>query len=161
MEIGLGYNSTNGKIISTNDEWKKLREVDPTTFGANQHPYTKSASMRDGDDNEGDDVDQEEPRSQPKISSHMKKRKSRENFQMTFANALIVMSETSKRKVIGSSSNAIAGEVVGPNNEDYNKLITCLNILEKLEGISDTPFTKVVKALKDDSTLVGEMRFWQ
>lgn len=128
--------------------------------------------MRDGDDNEGDDVDQEEPRSQPKISSHMKKRKSRENFQMTFANALIVMSETSKRKVdtlkkisisqvIGSSSNAIAGEVVGPNNEDYNKLITCLNILEKLEGISDTPFTKVVKALKDDSTLVGEMRFWQ
>ena len=110
--------------------------------------------MRDGDDNEGDDVDQEEPRSQPKISSHMKKRKSRENFQMTFANALIVMSETSKRKVdtlkkisisqvIGSSSNAIAWEVVGPNNEDYNKLITCLNILEKLEGISDTPFSLI------------------
>ena len=27
MEISLGYNSTNGQIIATDDEWKKLCEV--------------------------------------------------------------------------------------------------------------------------------------
>jgi len=44
------------------------------------------------------------------------------------------------------------GEVVGQNNEDNNKLLTCLSILEKLEGIGVAPFTKAVKALKDYPT---------
>ena len=58
------------------------------------------------------------------VSVDTKKRKLRENFQMTFAKAITVMSETSKRKVdilekistsqvVGSSSNATVDELVG------------------------------------------------
>ncbi|KAG5066225.1 hypothetical protein JHK86_009956 [Glycine max] len=67
MEISLGYNSTNGQIIATDDEWKKLCEQfkkksclhydelsiifgDTAAFGANQHPSTKSPSTNDDDD---------------------------------------------------------------------------------------------------------------
>ena len=80
---------------------------------------------------------------------------------MEFANALTVMSGSSKRKfyilenistsqVVGSSSNAIVGDVIGQNSEDNNKLMTFLSILKKLEGIDVAHFTKAVKALKDD-----------
>lgn len=34
--------------------------------------------------------------------------------------------------------------------EANNKLMTCLGILDKLEGIGAAPFTKAVKMLKED-----------
>ncbi|KAL5135098.1 hypothetical protein HKD37_03G008088 [Glycine soja] len=140
----LWYNSTTTQIIATEDEWKKLCEFkkkcclhydklsiifgDTIASSANQHPSTKSPSI--SDDGEEHDDDQEEHSSQSKkkvpISVDMKKRKSRENFQMAFAKALTVMSETSKKKV---------------------------DILEKINTrIGVAPFTKAAKALKDDHT---------
>ncbi|KAK7411636.1 hypothetical protein VNO78_03071 [Psophocarpus tetragonolobus] len=180
----LCFNSTNGQIIASDDKWKKLCEKyksakqfkrkgclhydkicvifgDTTASGVNQHPSTKIPSISDGDNSEGDDFDQEEQSSQTRkkarVSSDSRKRKSRENFPMTFANALTTMSESSKRKadilermstsqVVGSSFNATVGEVDEQNDEDKMKLMTCLSTLEKLEGIGDAPFTKAVKA---------------
>lgn len=68
---------------------------------------------------------------------------------MTFVNALSIMGESAKRKadVVGSGTT---GEVDGEDNEEKKKLMTYLNILDKLEGIGATPFTKAVKTLKED-----------
>ncbi|KAG5080234.1 hypothetical protein JHK86_004299 [Glycine max] len=137
-------------------------ELDPLLHSPSFVPHNNS-SISDDDDSEGDDVHQKEYSSQPKkkalVSSD--KKKSRENFQMAFANALTVMSESSKKvdilesisssQVVWSSCNATVGHAVGQHSEDNNKLMSCLSILEKLEGIYVAPFTKVVKASKYDS----------
>ena len=62
----------------------------------------------------------------------------------------ICVSKNKWSRVVGSSSNAIVGDVIGQNSEDNNKLMTFLSILKKLEGIDVAHFTKAVKALKDD-----------
>ena len=51
-----------------------------------------------------------------------------------------ILEKISTSQAVGSSSNVTIGDVVGKNNEDNNKLMTYLNILEKLEGIDATPF---------------------
>ncbi|XP_057445119.1 L10-interacting MYB domain-containing protein-like isoform X3 [Lotus japonicus] len=183
METGLGYNSATGKIIATDDEWKKLCEKykfakqfkkkgclnyeklcviygDTTATGANQHPSTKSPSSSNDDDSEGDfdkDEDDQQPKKKAHVSKDTRKRNARENAQVAFANAMAIFGEHTKKKMermdksqVGPSTNST--EAVGQSSEqDMEKIVTCLRVLEGLEGIDGASFSKALKLLKEDA----------
>ncbi|KAK7251974.1 hypothetical protein RIF29_35615 [Crotalaria pallida] len=187
-ETGLGYNSSNGQIIATDDQWKKICEKykfakqfkkkgcphydklcvifgDTTASGANQHPSTKSPSISNDDNSEGDNNYDDEEDSHPSkkktsVSKDVKKRKARENIQLAFANALTNFGETAKKKLEilekMSTSNVtmpnVAQEQAEQSNnvQDKETLMTCLNVLQELEGIDRASFAKALTLLKED-----------
>lgn len=188
MEVGLGYNSSTGQIIATNDQWKKLCEkykfgkqfkkkgclhydklcviFDGTILsGTNQ--YTKSPSISDDNDSDGDknfdeDEDSHQLKRKANISKDSEKRKARESVQMPCVKALTSFGETRKKKkleilekmsashVTVSTTNA-TGEGHGENMQDKDLLLTCVAVLQGLQGIDSASFTKALHLLKEDA----------
>ncbi|XP_057440266.1 uncharacterized protein LOC130732176 [Lotus japonicus] len=174
MKTGIGYNSATGQIIATNDEWKKLFEKfkfakkfkkkgclhyeklcviygDTITSGANEHPSTKSPSIGNDDDSEGD-FDKDE-----NVGKETREMNASENAQVAFANAMTIFGEHTKKKMermdknqVGTSTNST--EAVGQSSEqDLEKMVTCLRVLQGLEGIDGASFSKALKLLKEDA----------
>ncbi|KAK7314162.1 hypothetical protein VNO77_39374 [Canavalia gladiata] len=108
---------------------------DTIASGTNQRPSIKSLSISVDDGSEdNNDFDKEVQSYQTKkktnVSCDTKKRKPRENVQMTFANTLTIMGENDRKKV-----------------EILKRMSTILQKLEDIDGIS---FAKKVKLLKED-----------
>lgn len=133
---------------------------DTTATGANQHPSTKSPSSSNDDDSEGDfdkDEDDQQPKKKAHVSKDTRKRNARENAQVAFANAMTIFGEHTKKKMermdksqVGPSTNST--EAVGQSSEqDMEKTVTCLRVLQGLEGIDGASFSKALKLLKEDA----------
>lgn len=96
------------------------------------------------------------------MSKDSKKRKTKENAPMTFTNALTNSGEMQKKQleimkmstsqVTVLATNTIR-EVVGENNmQEKESTLTCVVILQGLQGIDGASFTKALKLLKEDAT---------
>ncbi|KAI4351057.1 hypothetical protein L6164_005444 [Bauhinia variegata] len=132
---------------------------DPNASSANQIPSIKSTSISN-DDSEGENTfvqeeDDYQPKEKANVIKDIKKRK------VAFANTLTAFEESSKKQLeilenmstrhVTMSSGIAMGEVVGQSNvQDKESLMTCLRVLQGLEGIDGASFTRAVKLLKED-----------
>ncbi|KAL2933926.1 L10-interacting MYB domain-containing protein [Bienertia sinuspersici] len=187
-EIGIGYNAVTHQLTAEDVVWKKLYEKhksartfrrkgckhydklctifgDTTATGASSHPSTKSPSDSKDDDNTDGEVgncekDGEEGPKTKKAKPNVNPKKLREKVNIAMANALVAMSENSKKKLellekkmsaTTSSTSADDGNDIGNHSkENHDLLLECIDALSSLEGIDGNSFTKATRLIHDD-----------
>ncbi|KNA16172.1 hypothetical protein SOVF_091330, partial [Spinacia oleracea] len=178
-ETGIGYNAVPYQLKAEDVVWKKLYEKhksaktfrrkgckhfdklctifgDTTATGLSSHPSTKSPSdSEDENDTDGEVGDlekqcEEGPKSK-KVKTSVNPKKLREKVNTAMADALVAMSENSKKK-LELLEKKINGNNGGgqQSKEDDDLLMECIDTLSALEGIDGASFAKATKLIHDD-----------
>ncbi|XP_021863590.2 uncharacterized protein [Spinacia oleracea] len=178
-ETGIGYNAVTYQLSAEDDVWKKLYEKhksaktfrrkgckhfdklciifgDTTTTGVSSHPSTKSPSdSEDENDTDGEEGDLEKqcedgPKNK-KVKTNVNPKKLRERVNTAMADALVAMSENSKKKLELLEKNFNGSDEGGHQSvEDHDLLMECVDKLSALEGIDGASFAKATKLIHDD-----------
>ncbi|KAL2904215.1 L10-interacting MYB domain-containing protein [Bienertia sinuspersici] len=178
-ETGIGYNPVTYQLSAEDVVWKRLYEKhksaktfrkkgckhfdklstifgDTTATGASSHPSTISPSESENEndtDGEGGDSRKqcEEGPKTKKLKPNVNHKKLRERVNTAMADALVAMSENSKKKLELFERRFNGNDEGGhQSKEDHDLLMECIDTLSALEGIDGASFAKATKLIHDD-----------
>ncbi|KAL2896631.1 L10-interacting MYB domain-containing protein [Bienertia sinuspersici] len=139
---------------------------DTTATGGSSHPSTQSPSdteeenETDGEVGNSEKEGEQGPKTK-KAKANVNPKKLREKVNIAMADALVAMSENSKkklelleRKMSTTNSTTLINESENSGNylkaNDQDLLMECIDTLSTLEGVDGASFAKATKLIHDD-----------
>ncbi|KAL2921008.1 ATP-dependent Clp protease ATP-binding subunit ClpX [Bienertia sinuspersici] len=173
-ETGIGYNAVTYQLSIEDVVWKKLYKHydklctifgDTTATGGSSHPSNQSPSDTE-DENETDgevsnsdkegEEEGEQGRKTKKAKANVNPKKLREKVNFAVADALVAMSENSKKKLellerkMGTTNSTTSINESETKGNDQDLLMECIDTLSILEGVDGASFAKATKLIHDD-----------